>query len=71
MTPKGTLDGNYIVVFQKRAYTESPQFNGTVEDAKRLAIDCAERIIAASYLTSPKLQMKVCRVLTMALAIKI
>ena len=47
MTPNGTLDGNYIVVFQKRAYIESLQFNGTVEDAKKLAIECAERIIAA------------------------
>lgn len=47
MTPKGTLDGNYIVVFQKRAYIESLRFDGTVEDAKKLAIQCAERIIAA------------------------
>ena len=47
MTPKGTLDGNYIIVFQKREFIESHKFNGTVEDAKHLAIECAERIISA------------------------
>ncbi len=46
MTPKGTLDGNYIVVFQKRATIEATQFDGTVDDAKNLAIECATRIIA-------------------------
>ena len=46
MTPKGTLDGNYIVVFQKRATIESPEFDGTVDEAKKLALKCAERIIA-------------------------
>ena len=46
MTPKGTLDGNYIVVFQKRATIESHEFDGTVDEAKKLAIECAERIIA-------------------------
>lgn len=46
MTPKGTLDGNYIVVFQKRDNIESHQFNGTVEDAKQMAIECAGRIIS-------------------------
>ena len=46
MTPKGTLDGNYIVVFQKRAISEAPQFNGTIDEAKKLAVECAKRIIA-------------------------
>ena len=46
MTPKGTLDGNYIIVFQKRETIEFPQFSGTVDEAKELAIKCAERIIA-------------------------
>lgn len=46
MTPKGTLDGNYIVVFQKKDAIEAHQFNGTVEDAKQMAIDCACRIIS-------------------------
>lgn len=45
MTPKGTLDGNYIVVFQKRTTIEHPEFEGTVDEAKKLAIECAERII--------------------------
>ena len=48
MTPKGTLDGNYIVVFQKRKSIESLEFDGTVDEAKRLAIECAERIIATN-----------------------
>lgn len=47
MTPKGTLDGNYIVVFQKRMTIESPEFSGSVEEAKKLAIECAERIVTA------------------------
>ena len=47
MTPKGTLDGNYIVVFQKRLTIESPEFHGSVDEAKKLAIECAERIVAA------------------------
>jgi len=46
MTPKGTLDGNYIVVFQKRATTKQHPFNGNVDDAKKLAIECAGRIIS-------------------------
>lgn len=46
MTPKGTLDGNYIVVFQKRKSVDIPQFNGTVKDAKKLAVECASKIIA-------------------------
>lgn len=47
MTPKGTLDGNYIVAFQKRATIEYPEFLGTVDEAKKLAIECAKRIITA------------------------
>lgn len=46
MTPKGTLDGNYIVVFQKRKTINVPQFSGTVDDAKKMAIECASRVIA-------------------------
>ena len=45
MTPKGTLDGNYIVVFQKRTTIKYPEFEGTVDEAKKLAIKCAEKII--------------------------
>lgn len=46
ITPKGTLDGNYIVVFQKRATIEFSEFDGSVDEAKKLAIECAERIVA-------------------------
>lgn len=47
MTPKGTLDGNYIVAFQKRTTIGLPKFEGTVNEAKNLAIKCAERIITS------------------------
>lgn len=46
MTPKGTLDGNYIIVFQKKEDIEEHQFDGTVEDAEKMAIECAGRIIS-------------------------
>ena len=46
MTPKGTLDGNYIVVFQKRETDKNCSFNGGIDDAKKLAIECAQRIIS-------------------------
>ena len=46
MTPKGTLDGNYIVVFQKRETDKNCSFNGSIDDAKKLAIECAHRIIS-------------------------
>lgn len=45
MTPKGTLDGNYIVAFQKRETSLLPHFDGTLAEAKNLAIECAKRII--------------------------
>lgn len=45
MTPKGTLDGNYIVVFQKKSTIGYHEFKGNVNEAKELAIECAERII--------------------------
>ena len=46
MTPKGTLNGNYIVVFQKKKNCENIIFNGTLSDAEALAISCARRIIS-------------------------
>ena len=46
MTPKGTLDGNYIVVFQKKVICERYQFKGNVDDARKMAIECANRIIS-------------------------
>lgn len=45
MTPKGTLDGNYIVVFQKKSINKLPEFNGTIDEAKKLAVECAKKII--------------------------
>lgn len=46
MTPKGTLDGNYIVVFQKRSKIDTQLFTGSIDDAKQRAIECARRIIS-------------------------
>lgn len=46
MTPKGTLDGNYIVVFQKNSSIKPCLFEGTIEDARQMAIACAGRIIS-------------------------
>ena len=46
MTPKGTLDGNYIVVFQKKANIKIQPFIGDIDDAKQMAIECAGRIIS-------------------------
>lgn len=45
MTPKGTLNGNYIIVFQKKKNNEIKRFTGSIEDAERMAIECAGRII--------------------------
>jgi len=47
MSPKGTLDGNYIVVFRKKATYERAEFKGTLEAAKKLAVECAREIITA------------------------
>ena len=52
MTPKGTLDGNYIVVFQKQQSCVIPHFDGTLEDARMLAISCARRIIAENEIVT-------------------
>ena len=46
MSPKATLDGNYIVIFQKQKSHINPNFDGTLDDAKKLAISCARRIIS-------------------------
>lgn len=46
MSPKSTLDGNYIIVFQKKTSEKKAIFNGTIADAERLAIECAHKIIS-------------------------
>jgi adenine-specific DNA methylase len=45
MSPERTLDGNYIIVFQKENDCEIAEFKGDDREAKRLAILCAQRII--------------------------
>lgn len=46
MSPKSTLDGNYIIVFQKKRVKKKAVFNGTIFDAEKLAIECAHKIIS-------------------------
>lgn len=46
ITPKATLNGNYIVVFQKKTFSEEHKFRGNLDEAKKLAIECARRIIS-------------------------
>jgi DNA modification methylase len=45
MSPNGTLNGHYIVVFQKKDSIKNKVFLGTLEDAKERAINCAREII--------------------------
>lgn len=45
MTPKRTLDGNYIVVFQKNGVSERKAFSGNADDAKKLSLECAHKIV--------------------------
>lgn len=52
MSPKGTLDGNYIVVFQKQQSCIKTHFDGTLDDAKTLAISCARRIISENEMVT-------------------
>jgi len=49
MTPKGTLDGNYIVIFQKRAGREIPHTAWQVAHAQTAAVECAENIIRRNH----------------------
>lgn len=48
MTPKGTLDGNYIIIFQK-AESAMPITNWDIDSAHNAAIKCAEKIIRNSH----------------------
>lgn len=45
MSPKSTLDGNYILIFKKSMSYIKNQFKGTTEDAVTLAIECAREIL--------------------------
>ena len=47
MSPKSTLDGNYIIAFKmNRGNHVIPIFKGTINDAKEAAINCAAKIIS-------------------------
>ena len=52
ITPKGTLDGNYIVVFQKQQYSAITRFEGNLDEAKELAISCARKIISENKMVT-------------------
>ena len=45
MSPRSTLDGNYLLFFTKDKNDKSASFSGNIEEAVRLACECAERII--------------------------
>jgi len=45
MSPRSTLDGNYLVFFVKENQKRRTSFSGTVEDALDLACKCASGII--------------------------
>lgn len=45
MSPKSTLDGNYVILFQKDTHSRKAMFKGTIEDAKAMAVQCAKNII--------------------------
>lgn len=45
MSPKSTLDGNYLLFFIKDSRSRKKTFEGDLEDAKEMATLCAENII--------------------------
>lgn len=45
MSPRSTLDGNYLLFFIKDKKDKAEGFSGSIEDAAKLACECAERII--------------------------
>lgn len=45
MSPRSTLDGNYLIFFVKENISSHVLFNGDIQDAAELAKKCAERII--------------------------
>lgn len=46
LSPKKTLDGNYVIVFRKRM-TLIPVFDGGIDEAKEEVFKCARNIIAS------------------------
>lgn len=45
MSPKSTLDGNYLLFFVKDSYSEIKEFKGDLDDAIEMTNACAESII--------------------------
>jgi adenine-specific DNA methylase len=48
MSPRSTLDGNYLLFFTKESRIIKQDFSGELSDAETLAVECAERIIQSS-----------------------
>ncbi len=46
MSPKSTLDGNFIIVFQKKSAREDTVFDGSIKEAENAAIESARKIIS-------------------------
>jgi len=51
MSPKSTLNGNYVVVFRKRTQHHLI-FEGSIFDAEKAAIECARKIISSKKMTT-------------------
>ncbi len=45
MSPRSTLDGNYLLFFVKDSNLKNKDFKGDLSDAIEMASACAERII--------------------------
>lgn len=56
MSPKSTLDGNYLIFFTKDSLHVGKRFSGDIVDAVEMASECAERIIKSQeYVTTQDL----------------
>ena len=56
MSPRSTLDGNYLLFFEKEEWIERSNFTGNLDDAISAANICAERIIRSQeYVTTQDL----------------
>lgn len=47
MSPRSTLDGNYLIFFVKDAQFRNAEFAGSIDDAVMAACECASRIVCS------------------------
>lgn len=52
MSPRCTLDGNYLLIFVKDNHTLNHTFTGNINDAVERAVDCARKIIQSAEHTT-------------------